>query len=75
MQDLINTDSNIRIKSNIILKSLTTSYGWTEYAPVDLLIELFPEYKDSRTDSFLSQQQRAQKKKTLYFVEKILDID
>lgn len=67
--------SNVALKSNLMVKSRISSRGWVCFAPAELLIKLHPEYRDSRTDVFLSQQQLEQKKKAMFVAEKIVDID
>lgn len=57
------TDSNLQLKSNIITKSKIIEHtDWLTYAPADLLMQLFPEYRDSRADRFLTYKQRKQKR-------------
>jgi hypothetical protein len=69
-------DSNLNLKSNIMIKSRYAGKpSWWEYAPADLLIKLFPEYRDTRADRFLTPQQINQKKRLLFLADKIVDID
>jgi len=67
--------SNIRIKSNLMLASRISNRDWSRYAPADLLIEMYPEFNDSRADRFLTQQQREQKLKILFVAKEIADVD
>jgi hypothetical protein len=67
--------SNIKVKSNLMVLSRITNRDWSVFAPADLLIKLFPEFSDSRTDRFLTQQQREQKTKRMFVAKEIVDVD
>ena len=67
--------SNIQVKSNILLKSkITDSRGWFAYAPVELLIEYYPQYRDTRSEILMSEQQIEQKRRALLRATKIIDV-
>jgi hypothetical protein len=66
--------SNIKVKSNLMIKSRMKNQSWNTFAPADLLINMFPEYRDSRANRFLTQQQREEKEKTLFYASRIEDI-
>ncbi len=68
--------SNIQLKSNLMLKSkIHGGIGWVSYAPADLLIKLHPEFRDSRAEIFLTNEQRKQKERILFLAKRIIDIE
>jgi len=67
--------SNLCLKSNMMVKSRIPDRNWIHFAPVALMIKLFPEFKDSRTDKFLTAQQVEQKRNALFVAKRIVDID
>ncbi|MCL2019708.1 MAG: hypothetical protein FWG70_08120 [Oscillospiraceae bacterium] len=80
MENMSSEKSNIKLKSNLMLKSrigygIGTSRLWYNHSPADLFIKLFPYYRDKRMDSALTQQQRDQKNKALFFAKEIVDIE
>ena len=63
--------SNVMLSSNIMLRSKYERDPWA-YAPVELLPA---HYADVRAMQFLSQDQRKQAEKKLYYAYKVIDVD
>lgn len=64
-----NLKSNIKIQSNVIIKS-KAEHHIQDYIPFDLMRD---EYKDSRLDSMLTKQQQKQKFKKMFAAKTIIN--